>query len=152
MPCQRGSWFLVHSRGKAVIRDLRIPSGGGSGWEVHARLPALVSVSAQSRACDFPSLSPLGKEPFNLLLQKAPQPFPPDEGALRTPPAQALQTSPHPLPQTTVSPIILLSNPAAAFPPRSSAPFHLPFLLPNSWATFGFQMLIFQSLFLWWKL
>jgi len=99
--------------------------------------------------CDFPSLSPLGTEPFKLLLQKAPQP---DEGALCTPLAQILQPSPGPLPQTRISPIILLASPATAFPPHSSVLFHLPVLLPSSWATFDFQMLLFQSLLLWWKL
>lgn len=154
MTCQKDSSVPVqHIWGRAVIKDLKISSGGGSGWKMHARLPSTVSVSAQSRARDFPSLSPLGMEPFILLLQKAPQPFPPDERSpMHTPLPGPCKPPLAPLPQTTISPTTFLANPAAAFPPHSSVPFHLPFLLPNSWATFDFQTLIFQSLLLWWKL
>lgn len=118
IPCQGGSWFVASwcsTTGLQVWQETsEVPLGvAQGGWCLHSS-PALLSMSAQSRVSDFPSLPPLGMQPFILLLQEAPWPFPPGEGAPHRAPAPPAPPGPSPhtsIPPSSFCPCLQLCSP-----------------------------------------
>lgn len=119
MPWQRGSWFLAHSWGRAVIRDPKISSSGGSGWEMHARSQRWFPCLPKAVRVIFYLFHPWEWSRLTFCCRR-----------LHSPSLLTKEPYAHPLPRPCKLP--LAPYPRPQFPPSSFSPTQQPSSFPTA--------------------